>query len=75
MLDPVHESWLEGLRLGDRVYLPTSASNKTGSTKVFDTTGLSPSELENLVRDLVDRLAGGRPLQPVGVYDPQEYGT
>jgi len=55
------------LRLGDRLYLPTGASNKIGSTKVFDTTGLSPSELENLVRDLVDRQAGGR---PVGVYDP-----
>ena len=52
------------LSIGGRVYQATAESNKAGTTKVFDTVGLSDSRLDQEVWAYARDVAGGRPFEP-----------
>ncbi len=53
------------LTLGSRSYVATAESNLSGTTKVFDTTGLSAAELEKQVFVYAGELTGGANLKAV----------
>jgi len=53
------------LQLGDTKYLATSASNASGTGKVFDTSALSNTQLQDEVFAYAQQLAGGKELQQV----------
>jgi filamentous hemagglutinin len=56
---------VNSLNLGGRSYVATAESNFSGTTKVFDTTGLSATELERQVFAYAGELAGGATVTPV----------
>lgn len=57
------QSSADDLVLGGKSYVATT--NPAGTTKTFDTSGLSAAELEKQVFGYASELAGGAPIQPV----------
>lgn len=61
---------IEDLSLGGKTYAATTEGNKAGTTKVFNTTGLSDAQLEAQAKAYVSDLTGGAPLVPVAGNPP-----
>ncbi len=56
----------EEISLGGKRYAATADSNRAGTTKVFNTSGLSDVQLERQARTFIDELTGGVQLSPKG---------
>ncbi|MGA0569790.1 hypothetical protein ACO2Q9_03620 [Variovorax sp. VNK109] len=59
------QSSANSVTIGGKSYAATAEGNLNGTTKVFDTTALSPAELERQVFAYAGELAGGAAISPV----------
>lgn len=59
------QSPANSVKIGGKSYAATAESNLVGTTKVFDSTGLSAAELEKQVFAYASELAGGKAIEPV----------